>query len=1084
MRFSNLKLLFLSLLVLALSACNDSKNYEIIQSGFVQPQDDNTIWCYWYWINDDISKDGITKDLEAMKKAGIGGALIGNINPARKDGKVPMLSEEWWSHMVHAVEEGKRIGVEIGVFNCPGWSQSGGPWVDYTKAMRYLTYSETKVSGGKQLSFQLEKPKEKFQDTHTFAFKSSEVEKRSTQYIPTKISANWSDVDVTVLNDGNKEADTGFEPKKGETLEISFDLAEAITARSITIIPSGAFKCNMSLVAVVDGKEQVVKDFHFDRFRITPNVASIETGDFATVLPDVKAKQFKLKCTNFRMHRRGGRYGFAEINISEAPVLDKYIEKQLGKMHSTPKPNWDTYIFGQQEALADKSLSVNPDEVLDISNKLDENGVLNWDAPKGDWTIMRMGMTPTGTKNAPAAPQGVGYEIDKMNSELAQYHFDNFVGELLKRIPEESKSAFKYVVADSYEQGSQNWTDGYEVKFKERYGYDPVPFLPVLSGRIVGSVEQSERFLWDLRRSIADDVAYEYVGGLRKASNQHNLKTWLENYGHWGFPGEFMMYGGQSDLIAGEFWNEGTLGNIECKASSSTSHTYGKPITSAEAFTSSRRAYLRHPAMLKKRGDWALTEGINHYVLHLYIQQPDDNRKPGMNAWFGTEFNRHNTWFSQADTYFDYLRRCQHLLQQGNYVADVCYFIGEDAPIMTGGRVPEIPEGYSYDYINAEVIMDRLTVKDGRFVLPDGMSYKVMVLPPFNTMRPGLLKKIEQLIQQGGVVLGPKPEKSPSLENFPACDKEVKALANKLWSGKYTDGKMAVNYGSGKLMDGYELSEVFADLSLPKDVDVPADAPVLWTHRSTADMDIYFISNQSDDELHLAPVFRTNKKWSPQLWDAVSGEIRELPDFEQTDTGIKVPLKMEKAQSWFVVFTSDDNNAGVKSAYSENFPDYKNVNAVEGPFMVDFVNKDIAPKEPVVFDELIDWKNSSDEQIKHYSGTAVYTTSFTMNELPQQQDVFLNLGKVSVMAKVKLNGKYLGGVWVAPYRLNIRDAIKAGENTLEIEVVNLWRNQLIRDKSRAEGEEYTWIVTDKITPESPLQSSGLLGPVEIEAVTY
>ena len=1084
MHFSKIKLLILSFLLLALSACNNSKNYEIIQSGFETPTDDNTIWCYWYWINDDISKDGITKDLEAMKKAGIGGALIGNINPAHKDGKVPMLSEEWWSHMVHAVVEGERIGVDIGVFNCPGWSQSGGPWVDYTKAMRYLTYSETKVAGGKKLSLQLEKPKDEFQDTHTFAFKSSEVEQRSTRYIPTKISANWSDVNVSILNDGKKESDTSFEPKKGEVLEISFDLAEAITARSITVIPSQAFKCNMSLVAVVDGKEQVVKDFHFDRFRITPNVASIETGDFATDLPGVKAKQFILKCTNLRRHRRGGSFGFAEINISEAPVLDKYIEKQLGKMNSTPGIKWDSYIFGQQDDLEDKSLCVNPDEVIDLSDKLDENGNLEWEAPEGNWTIMRMGMTPTGTKNAPAAPQGIGYEIDKMSSELAQYHFDNFVGELLKRIPEESKSAFKYVVADSYEQGSQNWTDGYEVKFKEKFGYDPVPFLPVLSGRIVGSVEQSERFLWDLRRSVADDIAYEYVGGLRKASNKHNLKTWLENYGHWGFPGEFMIYGGQSDLISGEFWNEGTLGNIECKASSSTAHTYGKKITSAEAFTSSRRAYLRHPAMLKKRGDWALTEGINHFVLHLYIQQPDDNRKPGMNAWFGTEFNRHNTWFSQADIYFDYLRRCQHMLQQGNYVADVCYYIGEDAPVMTGVRHPEIPQGYSYDYINAEVIMDRLSVKDGRFVLPDGMSYKVMVLPPFTTMRPALLKKIEQLIQQGGVVLGPKPEHSPSLQNFPACDTEVKALADKLWSGNYTDGKMTVNYGSGKLMDGYELSEVFADLELAKDLDVPADAPVLWIHRSTTDMDIYFISNQGDGPLNLDPIFRTDKKRKPQLWDAISGEIRPLPDYEVTATGIKVPLVFEEAQSWFVVFAKEGSQANIKPAYSTNFPKYKKVNTLEGPFEVDFVNKDIAPKAPVVFDQLIDWKKSSDEQIKHYSGTAIYSSSFTMDALPQNQDVFLNLGKVSVMAKVKLNGQYVGGVWMAPYRLNITDALKAGENTLEIEVVNLWRNQLIRDKSRPEDEKYTWIVIDKITPESPLQSSGLLGPVTLEAVVY
>ncbi len=1060
--------------------CNNSQNFQQITSDFVTPNDNNTIWCYWYWINDDISKEGITKDLIAMKKAGIGGALIGNINPAHKDGKVPMLSEDWWSHMVHAVEEGKRIGVDIGVFNCPGWSQSGGPWVDYKKAMRYLTYSETKVLGGKQLTVKLPQPKKEFQDTHTFAFKSSDIEEKSTQFIPTKVSANWSDLNVKILTDGNKEDDTSFEPKKGEALEINFQLSEPITARSITIIPSSAFKCNMTLSAIVDGKEKIVKEFLFDRFRITPNVASIETGDFATILPDTKAQQFILKCTNFNSRKK--EYGFAEINISEAPVLDKYIEKQLGKMHSTPKPNWDTYIFKKQEAFKNKSLFINPNQVIDVSNKLDENGVLNWNTPAGKWTIMRMGMTPTGTKNAPAAPQGVGYEIDKMNSELAQYHFDNFVGELLKRIPEESKSAFKYVVADSYEQGSQNWTDGYEVKFKEKYGYDPVPFLPVLSGRIVGSVEESERFLWDLRRSIADDVAYEYVGGLRKASNKHNLKTWLENYGHWGFPGEFMMYGGQSDLISGEFWNEGTLGNIECKASSSTSHTYGKPITSAEAFTSSRRAYLRHPAMLKKRGDWALTEGINHFVMHLYIQQSDDNRKPGMNAWFGTEFNRHNTWFSQADTYLDYLRRCQHLLQQGKYVADVCYFIGEDAPIMTGGRVPEIPKGYSYDYINAEVILNRLSVKDGRFVLPDGMSYKVMVLPPFKTMRPELLTKLEHLVAQGGIILGQKPEKSPSLQNYPASDEEVKNIASKLWAGTYKDGKMTIQYGKGKVMDGYELSEVFTDINLAKDVNVSEDAPVLWIHRNMPGMDIYFVTNQSDKTIDLSPVFRVNKKMKAQLWDAVTGEMRVLPEYEITETGIKVPLKMTAAQSWFVVFAKDDDNTGVKPAYNANFPEYQKLKTIDTPYEVDFKNKDIAPKEPVIFNELIDWRNSNDEQIQFYSGTALYKTNFNIDELPKNQDIYLNLGKVSVMAKVKLNGKYIGGVWMSPFRLNISEALKTGENKLEIEVVNLWRNQLIKDKQRPEDEKYTWIVVDKITSKSKIQPSGLIGPVIIETI--
>jgi len=1071
-------LIVFSILLLTIGSCNDAKNYEIVKSGFVKPTDDNTVWCYWYWINDDISKDGITKDLLAMKKAGIGGALIGNINPARKDGKVPMLSEDWWSHMVHAVVEGKRIGVDIGVFNCPGWSQSGGPWVDSKKAMRYLTFSETKVEGGKLLNIQLKQPEKNFQDTHTLAFKSFVKELRSTQFIPTKVTSNWNDVEVALLNDGDPDSDTSFEPKAKQSLELIFDLSEPIEAQSISLIPSKPFKCKIDMFAVVDGKETFIKSLDFDRLRMTPNVGPIRNGAFAKAFPKVKASKFRLKCTNFRTHRKAG-YGFAEITISEAPVLDKYIEKQLGKMHTTPKPKWDTYIFNSQKELEAGVTRLQPNEVIDVSDKVDANGNLNWQAPKGNWTIMRMGMTPTGTKNAPAAPQGIGYEIDKMNAELVQYHFDNFVGELLKRVPEESKSAFKYVVADSYEMGSQNWTDNYQVKFQEKFGYSPVKYLPVLSGRIVGSVEESERFLWDLRRGIADDVAYEYVGALKKASNKHNLKTWLENYGHWGFPSEFMMYGGQSDLISGEFWNEGTLGNIECKASSSTAHTYGKPITSAEAFTSSRRAYLRHPAMLKKRGDWALTEGINHFVLHLYIQQPDDNRKPGMNAWFGTEFNRHNTWFSQADSYFDYLRRCQHLLQQGKYVADVCYFIGEDAPIMTGGRIPEIPKGYSYDYINAEVIIDRLSVKDGRFVLPDGMSYKVMVLPPFKTMRPELLTKLEQLIAQGGTILGPKPEKSPSLENYPTSDNIVKDLANKMWNANYVDGKMKAIYGKGKIWDGYELSEVFGEINQAKDVDVPEDTPILWTHRKSPEMDIYFMSNQSDEQLQIAPIFRADKDLKPQLWNAVTGEIRSLPEYEMTSTGIKVPLQFEGAQSWFIVF-----NKEAKTDNATNFPEYKPLVILDEDFKVDFKNKEIGPKETLVFNKLQDWSTSDNEQIKFYSGTATYTKTFTIDKLPENQEMYIDLGNVSIMAKVKLNGKAVGGVWMAPYRLNISEAIKKGENILEIEVVNLWRNQLIRDKSRAEDEKYTWIVIDKITPESPLQKSGLIGPVVIESTSY
>ena len=602
-------------LILIFSSCQyrsgiTESEFQEIKSGFVTPSPENTIWCYWYWINDDISKEGITKDLLAMKEAGIGAAFIGNINPAGVDGKVPMLSESWWSHMVHAVTEGERIGVDIGIFNCPGWSQSGGPWVTSEMAMRYLTFSETKVSGPGEVNVKLAHPKEEFQDTHTLAFLNHELEYRSLQNLEVSISSDPGLQNLNYLVDDNEDTFTSFDVEGGANVSFNFSLPEDITARQISLTPGDdPFKCQCSLYADIDGEEELVRSFDFDRSNFRVNVGPITKGPLAISLNEITSSRFRLECKNFIS--RSKRAGFAEINISEAPVLEQYIEKQLGKMHPTPLPNWDTYVWETQNAKVNPDLTLKAQEVIDVSNYVSKDGQLVWEAPEGEWTIMRIGMTPTGTKNSPSAPQGQGYEIDKMNSKLAKFHFDNFVGEFLKRIPEESKSAFKYVIADSYEMGSQNWTDNYELKFKEKFGYDPVKYLPVLSGRIVGSVEESERFLWDLRRSVADDVAYEYVGGLKKASNEYQLQTWLENYGHWGFPSEFMMYGGQSDLIGGEFWNEGSLGNIECKASSSTSHIYGKGRTSAEAFTASARSYQRHPAMLKKRGDWCFTEGID-----------------------------------------------------------------------------------------------------------------------------------------------------------------------------------------------------------------------------------------------------------------------------------------------------------------------------------------------------------------------------------------------------------------------------------------------------------------------------------------
>ncbi|MFT6324431.1 MAG: hypothetical protein ACJAWO_001994, partial [Halieaceae bacterium] len=867
-------LLYLLIIVTAFVQCTvpiktSQADFDTIVSNFKTPTNDNTLWCYWYWIGDDISKEGITKDLESMKAAGIGAAFIGNINPEEKDGPVPMLSEEWWSHMVHAVNEGKRLGVDIGSFNCPGWSMSGGPWITSDKAMRHMVYSETTVSGGKKLAIKLEQPKAEFQDVYVLAFPKNAKEEIILDNSNSKITSTPLIKNAEILLDGNTAVSIRFTSKE-HTININTD--QPITARSIQLNPgSENLVLDCELQAFVENKFITIKQFNFDRRDVNGQVGPIPYGALTLSFPEVTSNQFKLICRNIPVSRiaRDGISGFSEIKISEAAVVDNYLGKTLGRMHPTPQPNADSYVWESMPEIENKEQILTQEGVLDISDKMDAEGTLNWDAPEGEWTVMRFGMTPTGVKNDPAAPQGKGYEVDKANRELARFHFENFIGEFLKRIPEESKSAFKYVIADSYEKGSQNWTDGFEQKFEKKFGYNPKKYLPVFSGRIVGSVEESDRFLWDLRRAVADDVAYEYVGGLREIANENGLKLWLENYGHWGFPSEFLMYGGQSDFVSGEYWNEGTLGDIECKAASSAAHIYGKKTTSAECFTAAQRSFVRHPAMLKKRGDWGMTEGINHHVLHVYIHQPDSDKVPGSNAWFSTEFNRQNTWFEQGKTYFDYLRRSQHLLQQGTYAADLCYFIGEDAPIMTGATNPAVPKGYSFDYINAEVIMNRMTVKDGRFVLPDGMNYGMMVLPPLETMRPELLAKLEQLVSEGGRIYGQAPKASPSLQNYPYSDEKVNALAAKLWTGDTA----IKTYGKGAIITDITLREALNAFEINKDVDV-SDG-VLWTHREQDGLEIYFLTNQSGKDIDVNPSFRV-KGLKPKLWDAVTGEIKEL----------------------------------------------------------------------------------------------------------------------------------------------------------------------------------------------------------------
>ena len=480
---------------------------------------------------------------------------------------------------------------------------------------------------------------------------------------------------------------------------------------------------------------------------------------------------------------------------------------------------------------------------------------------------------------------------------------------------------------------------------------------------------------------------------------------------------------------------------------------------------------------MKQRVDRFFTEGINATLLHLYIHQAYEDKEPGLAAWFGNEFNRKNTWFYQMDVFADYLKRCNFMLQQGRYVADVAYFIGEDVPKMTGVCDPPLPKGYSFDYINAEVLMKYATVREGKLVLDSGMEYRVLVLPKQETMRPELLVKLKEMVMEGLTILGPAPRRSPSMEGYPEADKKLEEIALQMW--RPTEKTQAYMLGKGIVYeDGCSLAEIFENMQLTPDFKVSeADSSLLFIHRTLEDADIYFLSNSSEEKITVAPIFRIYDK-QPEAWNPQTSEIRVLPEFSQVAEGIKVPLVLEPLESIFVIFKEKPC-----CEVGNNYPKKVCLRTLEGPWNLAFNSEKRGPSEIIVLDKLEDWSKNEDERIKYYSGSVMYTHTFDLERMPADE-VYIDLGKVMVMARVWLNGEYVGGVWTYPHRLNIKKYLRKGENELQIEVVNNWKNRLIGDFSLPKEDRRTWTNQSIWTENSPLQPSGLLGPVEIQSYKY
>jgi hypothetical protein len=747
----------------------------------------------------------------------------------------------------------------------------------------------------------------------------------------------------------------------------------------------------------------------------------------------------------------------------------------------------------------DKSKVIDPKEIVDLTGRLQPDGRLEWDVPAGEWTILRMGRRSSGANTRPAPAAGLGFESNKFDKAALESHFKAYFDPLLKQIGPRSKNrttGFTGLDADSWEMSSQNWTPGFREEFKNRRGYDAWVYFPVYSGCVVGSREISERFLWDVRVTCQELLFENHIGHMKKLCHERGLKLSIEPYDM--NPTNDLDLGSFADIPMGEFWHNNFNSAWSCIEAASIGHVMGKPIVAAEAFTAVKTYWKQTPWTVKNQGDWAFAAGINRFVIVTFAHQPWLDRSPGMMfSMYGLHWERTQTFWPMVDGYHQYLARCSHLLQQGVTVSDILYLTPEGAPHVfrppdsalhaPGSRIPD-KRGYGFDGCSPRMLINRAEIKKGKITFDGGSSYSVMVLPEFETMTPKLLKKITELVKAGAKVIGSPPVKSPSLTDYPKCDDKLKIQAKKLWGSLKRPAKLTKRkYGRGAVYwGGTKSEELYPEYDITVSVlkqmhiseDFASTGPVRYTHRTTKQQEIYFVANRSGDAIKTDCTFRVGKG-KPQLWNPVTGKSRVLANYKTKSGLTKIPLEFAPHESFFVVFPRKDSWFTTK-APKVNFPKVSPVATLEGTWEVSFDPKWGGPKK-VTFDELYDWSKSENDGIKFYSGIATYRKSFVRSVLPVQgQGVWLDLGKVHEIARVRLNGKDLGVVWCEPWRVDISEAIKAGENDLEIEVANLWPNRLIGDAGKPQAQRFTWTVQKQpYNAKSKLLPSGLLGPVRI-----
>ena len=949
-----------------------ANNYDLLKENFKTPSSKSGVNCWWWWLNGNVNKATITKDLEAMKSRNFQGAMIfdagGHNQRGNKDIPAGPLfgSDEWNELFVFALDEAKRLGLEIGFNIQSGWNL-GGPRVTPQYTAKQLVYTEVKISGNRKFSQKLELP-----------------EMRRDFY-----------KDIAVL---------------------AFPLKE-----------------------------------------------SSKTDEVISEL-DLKL-------------------GYHELGGS-APDTRFLLDNTMRDKRKTKRKM--SYI-------------VKKNDVVDLTSNMDKDGNLNWDAPEGDWSIIRIGYSCTDSHVSTSSGGWQGSVLDYMSKEAFDFYWNDVVEPIFKASGDHVGTTLTYMETDSWECGGMNWTDNFPEEFKNYRGYDILSYLPIVAGYVIDDVNTSNAFLSDFRKTLGDLVAYNHYARFQEFAHKYDMGIQPESAGPHAGPLDGIKNYGFSDIVMSEFWSPSPHrpdpnNRFFLKQASSAAHIYGKKIVGAESFTTIGPHWndeLWHDQ--KSSFDHEIAAGLNRMYFSTFTASPTEMGLPGQEYFAGTHVNPQVTWWEQSGAFIDYMHRTQSVVQEGKFVADVLYYYGDHVPNVFPLKHSDpagVMPGFDYDVTDENILL-KLKMNDEKIIVPGGVEYRVLVLPDHKVLSMAILEKVEELLQQGAQVIGHKPESSVSLVGGENEQKQFEKIADKIW-GKEVSEKGEKKYGKGFVAWGVLAREYLLSKNIPTDFSVvksESKTDFDYIHYTIGQSDVYFVTNQTTERQKINSQLRVSGK-QPELWNALTGEIREAKAFTQKDGLTTVPLTLEPYGAIIIVFNKsiDKDKQGT---VQRNFSDYNTVKSISGEWTVNFDTKWGGPGS-VTFPELIDWTSHADEGIKYYSGTAVYNKTFNVDFAPQKgKQYFLQLESVKDVgvAEVKVNGKDKGILWTKPFRVEISQELQKGENALEIKVVNSWYNRVAGDQTFPNKKQYTNTnvmlnhdFRGRTIEEIPLEPSGLLGPVTIEEV--